>query len=283
MKIPLTFILCAATGLLAFGAEEKIEMQKVTACYLTNGKSSHLLAADGLLSLKGTGSDKPGYQYLVARVTSKPFIMTGKSLVLEVKAADFRPNDGFYVKGVDAQGKRVFSFHVVSDLSGGWNKLNLTPGSTNGGVRHSASDIQAPEQNPVTSLQFFCGRMGPVDKMDVEIRNLRLEDRQAKSEVRQEPQKTAGKLRVLSVSNVYIPKAKAASVLAKDGTVTLKGEVKYEKYNYLVARIQVRPFVLAGHSLSVKLKSANFVKGDSFYIKCLNQDGKIVVFVLDYE
>ena len=276
MKIPLTFILCAAAGLAVFGAAEKIEMKKVAACYLTNGKSSPLLTADGLLSLKGSGSEKTGYQYLVARVDAKPFVLTGKSLVMEVKAADFRPNDSFYIKGVDAQGKRVFSFRVVSDLSGGWNKLILTPGSTNGGVIHSAGDIQAPETNGVTALQFFCGRMGPVGEMNMEIRNLRLEDRQAKSDVEQEPQKAPGKLTVLTVSSIYVPKAKAAFTLTKDGKVTLKGEVNYEKYNYLVARIQVRPFVLDGHALTVKLKGANFVKNDSFYVKCLNKDGKIV-------
>ena len=39
MKIPLTFILCAAAGLAVFGAAEKIEMKKVAACYLTNTKT----------------------------------------------------------------------------------------------------------------------------------------------------------------------------------------------------------------------------------------------------
>ena len=272
MKKLLSLLLAAVSGVMLY-AGDIVLMQKVQTCYISGQRATYELALDGTaISLKGEGSFT-GYKYLIARVQIDPVVLEGKTLVLEVKAGNFVPGDAFYVKALDKDGKIVASFVTKNNLSGGWNKIICTPGKTGGGVTSFDRDVNGAITSEVVALQFYCGRPGPAADYDVEIRNITLEDSTGVSGVEIPVMNTPGAVTLLGVTNFQIPAARASGTLA-DGAVTLKGEVKYQKrYDYLIARIHVRPFVLEGHAFSLKVTGLNFVPGDQFYVKCLDKDG----------
>ncbi len=273
MKKLLSLLLAAVSGVVLY-AGDIVLMQKVQTCYISGKKAAYELALDGTgISLKGEGSFT-GYKYLIARVQIDPVVLDGKTLVLEVKSANYVPGDAFYVKALDKDGKIVASFVSRENLSGGWNKLTCTPGKSGRGVISFDRDVKSAITSEVVSLQFYCGRPGPAADYDVEIRNITLENSTGFSGVDIPVMDAPGAVAMLRVLNAHIPGAQASGTLA-DGAVTLKGEVKYQKrYDYLIAKIQVRPFILKEHQLAIKVTSANFVSGDQFYVKCLDKDGK---------
>ncbi len=267
-------LLVAGVGALMLHAGDLILMQKVLGRYISGKSSSHELSPDCTsIKLAGQG-DYTGYKYLIAKIQIDPVVLAGKTLSLEVRAGNYVSGDSFYVKCLNKEGKIVASFMTRSNLSGGWNTMVCTPGKDGGGVVNIPRDIAGDINSEVVALQIYCGRQGPAADFDVEIRNISVENSLDRSAVEIPVQSAAGAIGVLKVSNIVIPGAQATGVLA-DGAVTLKGEVKYQKrYDYLVARIYVRPFVLENNALTLKVTALNFVRGDQFYVKCLDKDGK---------
>lgn len=257
------------------GAAEKVVLVKVNACSVPQAKAAYLLGQDGSsLSMKGA-TNYQNYGYLVSRVTCKPFKITGKALVLEVKAANFADNDNFYVKGLDSSGKIVTSFRVTANLSGEWNVVTCVPGKRGNGISYNAGEIKNPE-GEIVSFQFFCGRRGPALPQEVEIRNLHLVDAPAASSVSVTPLDKPGNIRLLNMPVCYSTSGVKPVAKFTENEVTMSGDCGKKQYNYLVAKINIRPFIFEGNSLSLKVKCSEFLPKDAFYVKALNSDGKVV-------
>ena len=264
-------VLCAVA---VMAAEQSIVMQSIRSKRVeSRGQVSAVISGNGqALALKGDAKHQNS-GYLICNVAVTPFKMTGKTLVFSVQSP-YLVNDQFYVKGLNRAGKVVTSFVTRSNLSCP-SELFCTPGSTNGGVIYFASDVKANSDEEIVTLQFCLYRKGPAADFDAVIRNIRLIDRQDKSAIVIEPQTENGDLTLFRVASKSVPKG-TAQVVVSGNDVSIDSEVKYEKYGYTTASIEVRPFVLAGKSLSFTVKADNFVSGDQFYVKGYDADNKIV-------
>ena len=257
-----------------FAGEQSIIMQSIRSKRVeSRGQVSAVISGNGqVLALKGDAKHQNS-GYLICNVAVTPFKMTGKTLVFSVQSP-YLVNDQFYVKGLNRAGKVVTSFVTRSNLSCP-GEIFCTPGSTAGGVIYFASDVKAAPDEEIVTLQFCLYRKGPAADYDAVIRNIRLIDRQEKSAIVIEPQTENGDLTLFRVAGKGVPKG-TAQVVISDNDISIESEVKYEKYGYTTASIEVRPFVLDGKSLSFTVKSGNFVSGDQFYVKGYDADNKIV-------
>ncbi len=269
------FIFPALFCILALVAgEQSILMQQIRSKRVADGSTVTAVTGDGgkMITLKGGASHRK-FGYLICNVKVAPFTMTGKTLVLAVQSP-YAADDQFYVKGLNAAGRVVTSFVTRSNLSCP-GEIFCTPGSTAGGVTYFANDVKADPDEAIVTLQFCLGRKGPAADFDMTIRNIRLIDRQEKSGIVITPQTQTGALTLFRVAGKGVPKGTAAVDIA-DGKISIDAEIKYEKYGYATAAIEVRPFVLAGKSLKFNVKSGNFVANDSFYVKGYDANNKIV-------
>lgn len=265
--------------LLAFCAilcgAEPVVLQKVLSCYVPNpGKASTVLDGNGNVKFTGEVKFSGKFGYLISRIQVKPFSLAGKSLAFSI-VSPYHERDAFYVKATDASGKIVASFATTKPLTDS-NAMICTPGSSAGGVTFIAKDVKSDPDAEITALTFYLCRRGPAPNYNTEVSNLRLIDRVGKSSVSPEAQTAPGAVKLYRVSRATVPKGKAEAVIAPDQTITLKSETKYQKYDYLIADVEVRPFVIAGNSLSLDVKTLNYAGSDGFYVKCRDAEGRIV-------
>ena len=269
-----TFVLLVGSIL---GAAEKVQLEK-SSCYLTEkgGSSSAVIGADKQSAeFKGQVTYSGKFGYLIARITTAPFKLTGNSLKLVV-SANYHPADSFYIKAFNKAGKIVASFVTHANLSDP-NTMICTPGKSGAGVKFIQNDVKGDPDSEITSLVFFFCRKGPAPDFQANIRGIELIPDAGKSSVSPEPQTELGPLKFYRIIGASIPKTKPKAVLnAEQGEIELNAEVKYEKYQYLISNIEVRPFLLPGKSIAMEVKTDNHAENDSFYLKCYDAENRIV-------
>lgn len=140
--------------------------------FTVNGKSFKLSAA-----YESTKND-----YLIFDALVTPFTIKDRSLKLQFSSDPVVHGDTFYIKGLDVNGKNVFSFYSV--ISNERQRTFIcTPGADMGGVRYFASDVKMPENTPVVRLRFFCGRRAGKSLFNINIGNIELIPRAGKAKV----------------------------------------------------------------------------------------------------
>ena len=256
------------------GAESVIPERVMFAHTEKGMKASALITPEGGLTFKGSVNYSGKFGYLISRVKVKPFKLTGKSLALTIRS-QYHPQDSFYIKAFDASGKIVASFVTGQNLSD-LNAMICTPGSTAAGVKYIASDVKADPDAEIVQITFYFCRKGPAPDFDAEVSKIELLPRSKSSSVSPAPQNLPGKIKLYKINGCRVPGATAKADMTADGKLSFSGDVRYNKYDYLIANVAVRPFILAGHSLSLKVKFKNFVPGDSFYVKAQDANGKTV-------
>ncbi len=255
---------------------EPVVLQKVLSAYVPKpGKASVVLDDKGGAKFTGEVKYADKFGYLISRIKVKPFSLAGKSLALTICSPQYCDRDSFYVKASDASGKFVASFATFNPVTDP-SAMICTPGSSAAGVTYIAKDVKSDPDAEITALTFYFCRKGPAPDFNAEVSNIRLIDRAAKSSISPEVQTSEGAVKLYRVARAVVPNGKADTVIAPDQSITIKGEVNYQKYNYQISDVEVRPFAIAGKSLSLDVQAANYVDNDGFYIKGLNADNKIV-------
>ncbi|MBO4647598.1 MAG: hypothetical protein J5806_05530 [Lentisphaeria bacterium] len=262
---------------MTLAAAEQVTFKKVAVCYGTEkGPASAVISGDGKsVEFKGKVNYSGKFGYLIARINVEPFKLTGKSLKLKL-SADYHPADIFYVKAADGSGKVAASFTTQANLSDP-NTMICTPGSSGAGVKFIEKDVKADPDSEIRALTFYFCRKGPAPDFQAKIDSVELISRMEKSSVAPAPQTENGPIKLYRVINCNLPKAKPEAKLDPNaGELTYRGEVKYEKYQYLTSNVEVRPFLLPGKSISLEVQADNYADNDSFYLKCYDADNRIV-------
>ena len=262
---------------MTLAAAEQVTFKKIAVCYGTEkGPASAVISGGGKsVEFKGKVNYSGKFGYLIARINVEPFKLTGKSLKLKL-SAPYHPADVFYVKAADASGKVAASFSTSANLSDP-NTMICTPGSSGAGVKFIEKDLKTDPDSEIRALTFYFCRKGPAPDFQAKIDSVELIPRAEKSSVAPAPQTENGPVKFYRVINCNLPKAKPEAKLDPNaGELTYRGEVKYEKYQYLTSNVEVRPFLLPGKSISLEVQADNYADNDSFYLKCFDADNRIV-------
>ena len=117
---------------------------------------------------------KIGYAFADLKVA--PFTIAGKSLELELQTDDPRATSAFYVRGLAADGRTVFSFQRRNGMPATARTAVFTPGQ-DGFARWEPQQVKAPKDTPVVRLRIVAGTGRVGELFGVQVRNIRLKER----------------------------------------------------------------------------------------------------------
>ena len=165
-------MLCAAFVL---SAAETAIWDGTQASVKTGNKATTATAADGVLTLSGKSSDTARYSYQDCRIAVAPTAVKGKKLSVTIEPATTFSGDTIYFKGLNAQGKEVFSY-VAYAVPAKKATYVIDFGKTTSPFRWLDAQIKMGPETPVSFLQFFYGRATKESDMKVTISDIKLVD-----------------------------------------------------------------------------------------------------------
>ena len=137
-------------------------------------KGATVTVKDGVITMEGkSGTDK--YNYLFTRVTVNPVVTQGKKFSVTIEPASTFAGDTIYFKGLNAQGKEVFSY-VAYAIPAKKATYVIDFGKTTSPFRWLDAQIKTAPETPVAFLQFFYGRATKESDMKVTISDIKLID-----------------------------------------------------------------------------------------------------------
>lgn len=163
-------MLCTAAALTA----AETAMLSETSAATGTSKNATVTVKDGVIAMEGkSGTDK--YNYLFTRVTVNPIVVQGKKFSITIEPATTFSGDTIYFKGLNAQGKEVFSY-VAYAVPAKKATYVIDFGKTTSPFRWLDAQIKMGPETPVSFLQFFYGRATKESDMKVTISDIKLVD-----------------------------------------------------------------------------------------------------------
>ena len=164
-------MLCAAFVL---SAAETAIWDGTQASVKTGNKATTATAADGVLTLTGKSLPEK-YSYQDCRLNIAPTVVKGKKLSVTVEPATVLTSDTFYIKGIAAGNKVVFSYGVgLKKAEKQTYILNLVE-ENKPFVLHK-HQINAEADAPITALHIFMGRRENNSDMKLTVSDIKLID-----------------------------------------------------------------------------------------------------------
>lgn len=164
-------MLCAA---IVLSAAETAIWDGTQASVKTGNKATTVTAADGVLTLTGKSLTEK-YSYQDCRINVAPTVVKGKKLSVTIEPATVLTSDTFYIKGIAAGNKVVFSYGLaIKKAEKQTYILNLVE-ENKPFVLHK-HQITAEADAPVIALHIFMGRRENNSDMKLTVSDIKLID-----------------------------------------------------------------------------------------------------------
>ena len=159
----------------ALSAAETAIWDGTQASVKTGNKATTATAADGVLTISGKSSDTARYSYQDCRIAVAPTVVKGKKLSVTIEPATVITSDTFYIKGIAAGNKVVFSYGLsLKKAEKQTYTLNLVE-ENDPFILHK-HQINAEADAPITALHIFMGRREKSSDMKLTVSDIKLID-----------------------------------------------------------------------------------------------------------